>query len=636
MKKKRSFILERLQQYGNLTYGIVHSAPSMEKTIWKQKLCLLFILLLCVGVKPFFMSNTYQENRPTSTYSKSDSSYSESLESTSTSKCTSTPISSSYSTTSGITTTHNNAPLPPSLSFSTAKSNKTLTPHEKKLKRELKKNIKAFHRINKLSKKIRHAQSRKDPIVEQKTRTELQKVLQEYKCKAEQLQKEDKDSFTKLYLGLPPDLYVDDNANHDDGDGMNHDVSSGRSPNEMEAQSIHKCKTILLSIYNHVIVQEREFSNEIRDKRNNPQSLPEGNDLAITRNLLQHMTKGTQSRDMFRNATALWGYTRQKFYSRAMLVVTSLLKLKDVPVPTENELYSEGKNDARMGRKEANSCDVDDVEKSCFALDTTFLKLGEASLWQNMKNVRSICSIGCGPGNDVAGFLSMIHHSNEKRNESTLIEPNNKAFHHTQIEEIVMLDYAMEDWNQVLHFIVNSCKVKTTSTLSPNCSIITDECDITQPLHSDAESQSFDPNSSILNDQTSTTHINATAAMYSKSVDIFLISYLLSETRALWDEFMMQLFDTAKRGSMFYFAEPTPWQLHRLMSLCDSRSTKSNDEMPNKNEEKKTEGNFAGSTKLEKVPTKMKFIWLDSSMNVPVLQGLHARLGPAVLFGIKL
>lgn len=450
------------------------------------------------------------------------------------------------------------------------KSNKNLTPAEKKAKRELKRNIKLYQRIHKLSKRIKHAQSRKDVTIEKQTQKELQKLILEYKSQQQQQLQEEKEEkepedqdgaallFSQpLTFDLPSPM--DDN-NHEENTEQN--SSSSNNSNVL----YENCRKRILSLYNQVIQTEIQNSNaSLATSKNSDDNIGEKNGTQ-TRDLLMHMTKGTQSRDMFRNSTALWGYTRQKFYSRASLTVNSLLNLQRVPPSMENDV----------------------------------------SPWQRLKNVQSVCSVGCGPGNDVAGLLALF-----QQFESSLEMKRDDGYSHIKIKEVVLLDYAMEDWKQVLKPILHCCQ-QEQHLLHTTSRVVMEECNITLPLFPDTATATDNSH-----------HVNVTAAKCAPSCDLFIISYLLSETRGLWDNFVLQLLDVAKIGSMFYFAEPTPWQLQRLISMLDDSPSSPT----------AINGEESQSTKKS---IKMRFIWLDSSMNIRVLQGLQARLGPAVLFGIKL
>eukprot|EP00957_Ditylum_brightwellii_P114953 8767108-Ditylum_brightwellii.AAC.1 len=133
--------------------------------------------------------------------------------------------------------------------------------------------------------------------------------------------------------------------------------------------------------------------------------------------LLRHMTKGTQSLSMFDNKQALWGYTRQKFYERAMLVVKSLTKLSElsslangkndtfIPHPTvegirETEKYGNEKYDEEMTTANKNN-DMED------GMTQGKIHLG-IEIWSQLMKIKTACSIGCGPGNDIVGLVSLL------------------------------------------------------------------------------------------------------------------------------------------------------------------------------------------------------------------------------------
>jgi hypothetical protein len=87
------------------------------------------------------------------------------------------------------------------------------------------------------------------------------------------------------------------------------------------------------------------------------------------------------------------------------------------------------------------------------------------------------------------------------------------------------------------------------------------------------------------------------------SIDLFITSYLLSETRGKWHDFYESLFQKARPGSLFLFTDPTAWQIHIWLSK----------------HQHELEGHC----------------WLDSSMNRPDLQVLEGRLESGVLFAMK-
>lgn len=434
--------------------------------------------------------------------------------------------------------------------------NRMLTPSERKRKNYLKRQLKARQRINKLEQRIRHSQRRKDPLVEKKTRTELKNYLEELRAQEEQLKSS---GYFAANTALSCALLERGERELGNVGYLGIDVESVDVVNKTQ---IKHCKDFIISGLNQVISHNAGTERKLNSKNlkttkdqnilgnaNNDEDLRPDKDLNNTkagksiladeaRYLLRHMHKGTQSRDMFRNTAALWGYTRQKFLERAMLVVTSL----------------------------------QNVEKAI-----------------NLNEIKSVCSIGCGPGCDAYGIMSFLRTFNEKSN--------------CMLQELVLLDYAMEDWKQILFHTVEAALQQ--GGISHGCRVTMESCDVTQPLISE-QSGEHNPN------------VNCTLTRTTKVCDIFLISYLLSETRGQWETFLLQLINIAKPGSYFYFAEPSPWQLHRVVSLLQDDST------------------MKVTTATANVAAQqMDFMWLDSSMKVPELQCLNSRIGPAVLFGIK-
>ena len=191
-----------------------------------------------------------------------------------------------------------------------------------------------------------------------------------------------------------------------------------------------------------------------------------------------------------------------------------------------------------------------------------------------MSNISTICSVGCGPGCDAGGFLAFLKgyiHNDEAKRSLPM--------------HFILLDYAIKDWKDA---VLN----ELTSILSNSfgSEVVCEHCDVTVPLQE--QHQHIWP------------HLETT--------DIFLISYLLTETRDKWDEYLTQLVEKAKQGAMFYFSEPLPWQLHRLIRMSTAPDS-------------------------ELSPLKrLRFAWVDSSMNHPGMQELDGRAGgPALLLAIK-
>lgn len=364
------------------------------------------------------------------------------------------------------------------------KANSQLSDAEKKAKKKLKAELKHQRKVQKLETRIQHAISRNDPIVEQSARNELEELLRSSDRLPERRQQET--------------------------------ASIDEIQCEASMQLVRDIFHRLLSAWD---TKEQSFSKAEQNKR--------------AKDLLQHMTKGTQALDHFQDVTALRGYTRQKFYSRAGLIIESLGKLS----PAQSSL--------------SNQRDVIDL------------------CWKMLEKINRVCSIGCGPGCDAVGLLAFLRG----------YVPNhdvNSSMH------FVLLDYAIDEWKDAV-----LDDLEPILTQSFGSTVTCDHCDVTISSLSVKHEQLI------------------------ATTDIFLTSYLLTETRDKWDAYFIQLVDKAKEGAVFYFAEPLPWQLHRLikMSAPDSDSS---------------------------LLQKLRFAWIDSSMNYPELQELDGRAGgPAVLLAIK-
>lgn len=187
-------------------------------------------------------------------------------------------------------------------------------------------------------------------------------------------------------------------------------------------------------------------------------------------------------------------------------------------------------------------------------------------LWKTLLNVTNVCSIGCGPGNDALGVLAFLQtHRNEEA------EADNTCHLHC-------LDYVIREWQAILNplqeILLENKYVNTMQF---------EFCDVTESLLVET------------NDRAKQLLVSHRAGAM-----LFLISYLLTETRGKWEPFLRELIRLAQPGALFYFAEPTPWQLHVVTKIED-----------------------------------LQVVWLDSSMNQPKVQVMDRRFGPAVLMGQK-
>lgn len=435
--------------------------------------------------------------------------------------------------------------------------NSSLTTEEREAKRQSKRKLRTMVKVNKLETRIRHAISRRDPLVEREARDELRKL---------------RDSLALEDPVKSPSLPQVHEGTREGWDGIEYakDVITAITQQLFEKGDQ---KTIT------------QLFPEFRKNRNDPQesiskaecwqkisSQVPGTEILVSKEeiiecgtvecdkeeqhrralqLLRHMSKGTQSVGMFCDVAALRGYARQKFRSRALLVCTSILKL-------------------RPGSGGSLSPQQEKMRSDCWRTE--------------LPKIRSICSIGCGPGCDVVGLLSLLHayrKLEESAKERILLDDRRLR--------VTMLDWAIDQWSGAVLKDLESVLVEDGLIAAMRMG----RCDVTKPLNSAEKDQTAEISLKL---STASDHRCA------DSFDIYLISYLLSETRGKWDNFFVTLIERAKPGAMFYFAEPTPWQLHRLIELCGY---------------------------------SMNFLWLDSSMHKAEMQTLDGRVGPAVLFGTK-
>jgi hypothetical protein len=388
------------------------------------------------------------------------------------------------------------------------KRNATMTDEERIEKKKFKKHMKV--QVKTLRARIKHSIHRKDPIVEAQARKDLESFLK-------------KEESILKHLGLYSDscLEVYDTASTNQG-------------------SADDAQPFILEISNKLF-HCPEAQTSLNESGKQIQV-----DVGVK--LLRHMTKGTQDISMFNNYSC-WGYCRQKFHERALLLCNSLFKLSGTHEELQSLLQFKSEHERSHIEKQWND---------------------RATMYTKARSINRVFSIGCGPGNDMVGlitFLRMVHGHN-----------------FTGLEEAFMLDWSIDQWKQ--------------SILEPLKTILDESmfikkmtpvfCDVTKDLKHESNvwahsviSSNFERN---------------------QAVDIYLISYLLSETREKWENFFTDVVHTCREGTLFYFAEPTPWQLHRLIELFSQALT---------------------------------FVWVDSSRDHPELQIFDKRTGPAVLIAQK-
>jgi hypothetical protein len=281
------------------------------------------------------------------------------------------------------------------------------------------------------------------------------------------------------------------------------------------------------------------------------------------RTLLMNMTKGSQTESMFENEAALRGYTRQKFIERAMLMVTALTKLESLPESSQDRGIHERIRD-------------------------------------KLRSVRSLASVGCGPGCDavgVAAWLSSIHRQSSPFESGMAMTTKQRPV----LDYAVLLDYAVQHWDRILTPLVEVVVPEIIGDM------VTASCDVRSALTAESSNnavaaQLLSPRREEAVDGTGNDNDTEDSNSQRLKVDLVVTSYLLSETRGQWHAFFDDLVRRTDPGTLFIFSDPTAWQLHLFM---------------------------------ERSSYCMDFCWLDSSMHRPELQALEGRVGPAVLVGIK-
>jgi hypothetical protein len=431
-------------------------------------------------------------------------------------------------------------------------SNSQLVSLQKDQKKLLKLKLKFQRRVHKLETRISHAISRKDPVVEARARSDLEELLQSQAWDGSYCL-----SFNR----------TERTESSNPGDKQNAAIEEVTLIFRQLLASLDQCTK-------QSTPDEDVSVKQIQNSK--------------ARNLLQHMTKGTQTSDMFRDVVALRGYVRKKFHGRAALIIKSLDGLSPEALqmaPDVEQIHEDYRMQYQSQRELMTLC------------------------YHKLSMIERVCSIGCGPGNDAVGLIAFLlaylsdgHDGNKFTTTAT--KPT--------LKEVLLLDFAIDEWKEAaLNDLIPILQPHFVEHIS--C----ENCDVTKPLVSTSQIELGD--ASVINGEPN----NPCIAKFVQSADMFLTSYLLSETRYNWDVFFVQLVQLAPVGSLFYFAEPMAWQLHRLVRLSSCPSN------PNHTEKV--------SDAIDLSPLhRLKFVWIDSSMHYPALQQMDGRAGgPAVLLAIK-
>jgi hypothetical protein len=350
---------------------------------------------------------------------------------------------------------------------------------------------------------------------------------------------------------------------HDFAEQARADLEAFLLKEEPDENSQHKpvdhqvARDVVESIYHKL--QEHLRDNHTQDLQKTSAAALKILQTEQARTLLMNMTKGSQTESMFENEAALRGYMRQKFIERAMLMVTALTKLESLPESSQSQ--GSGGIHERIRDK--------------------------------LRSVRSLASVGCGPGCDavgVAAWLSSIHHQ-----LSPFVSGVAMTKQRPVLDYVLQLDYTVKHWDRILEPLV---QVVVPDFIGD---MVTAFCDVRSPITAES-SNAVAARLLSPRDEIDGTDNDDDINSERLKVDLVVTSYLLSETRGQWHAFFDDLVRRTDPGTLFIFSDPTAWQLHLFM---------------------------------ERSSYCMDFCWLDSSMYRPELQALEGRVGPAVLVGIK-
>jgi SAM-dependent methyltransferase len=354
----------------------------------------------------------------------------------------------------------------PSPSF-IAVPNSQLSEEEKEAKRRLKKRLRMQVKVDSLQNSIRHARRRKDATTENIQQNKLDDLLEK-----------EHEIIQEMQFGS-------------DSSSNSYSLNNLKEKAKPFVEEVSKALVYSQAAKNALgegISKESQISNAVK--------------------LLKHMTRGTQELSMFQDEAALWGYTRQKFYERALLLCASLGRIQ---LPCQEHVMGSSL-DPKLREQQQ-------LRQQIWCMLTS-------------NKVRKVCSIGCGPGNDLVGMLSFLrlHHNDEGDDVNIL-------------DKVLLMDWSIDEWKAAIIGPLNDI-LKQKGFLND---IDTVFCDITKDFNDDGNKDALQQNPF--------------------DFDLFSISYLLSETRGKWGPFLKALVSNAKPGAMFYFAEPVPWQLHRFVEF---------------------------------------------------------------------
>mmetsp|Transcript_22045 Transcript_22045/g.63210 ORF Transcript_22045/g.63210 Transcript_22045/m.63210 type:complete len:449 (+) Transcript_22045:95-1441(+) len=399
--------------------------------------------------------------------------------------------------------------------------NSALTPEERQAKQRIKQLSKLQSKVTKLEKRIAHAGRFNNVAVVEGSKAELVNLVNSSKYRREAL---------SFVADEYQHLFEPSQGSGEEGLASAEEVGNGLAsdnktpPSEPERAEI-KAKAIITRVSNELFLHMyTDETNQLKDedsssgdatcrKRRRAEAKQKrleairstrSNHQTKAKQMCRAMTKGEQKESMFDDAAALWGYTRQKFVERARLICHTFLKLHP----------HQGAGPTRV----ALSAEHSDLKDR---------------IWAAFVSIDRVCSIGCGPGSDVAGVLAL--------RKSICLETIKREY---DAPSVLLLDWTIDQWKATILDI--AVPIMSQQGLVNTETLVCEKTDVTNPEYGEklcGGNQSSGKNT------------------------LFITSYLLSEQRNEWHEYYRLLASEAKSGDIFYFCEPKPWQLHILIRL---------------------------------------------------------------------
>ena len=417
------------------------------------------------------------------------------------------------------------------------KPNSALTPEERQAKQRVKKLSKLQSKISKLEKRINHAGRFANVNVAEDSKVELIDLVNQ-------------SEYRQIALSFVSDQhqYLFEN-----GDGSKEDGASEKPLSTSELGRIEKQANALITKISNEL-----FLHMYTDRAVQINNSPDEEDDAIRRK--RKRAEAKQKRLDALRATKADHQTKAKQMCRAMTKGEQEESMFEDAAALWGYTRQKYVERARLICRSFLKLHPLKTAPTGTELSAEQLEL-KLCIWEAFLSVDRVCSIGCGPASDVAGLFAL---------KRSICLENKGGF---DPPSLLLLDFVIDQWKATILDI--ALPIMDGEGLADMERIAFKKTDITK-----RESNTMlPPNSRPGN-------------------TLFITSYLLAEQREKWHDYYTSLARTAKSGDIFYFCEPTPWQLHSLIGLTKDW---------------------------------LSFLWVDSSMYFAELQPTDMRAGPAVL-----